>query len=80
MEDQETYLETTSLWKIIIRGFKKLLTELTSVKTLFLAFLCVAMAYKWIGDVAGIVGGLAVLGVKEVPIDIIISKFTGGIK
>jgi hypothetical protein len=71
MDDQEKYLaETPLLWSknsIICRGIKKLITELTSVKTLFLAFLCVAMAHKWIGDIAGIVGGLAVLGVKEVP-------------
>ena len=80
MEDQETYLKEASLKGIFMRGIKKLLTELSSVKTLFLAFLCVAMAYKWIGDIAGIVGGLAVLGVKEVPIDIIISKLTGGTK
>lgn len=80
MADQEEYLNATSFKEIIKRGIKKLITELTSVKTLFLAFLCVAMAYKWIGDVAGIVGGLAVLGVKEVPLDIIVAKLTGGNK
>lgn len=77
MADQEEYLIATSFKEIVKRGTKKLITELTSVKTLFLAFLCVAMAYKWIGDVAGIVGGLAVLGVKEIPLDIIVSKLAG---
>lgn len=77
--DQEEYLSNTSFGKIVVRGIKKLVTELTSIKTLFLAFLCVAMAYKWIGDMAGIVGGLATLGVKEVPTEVfqaVIQKIT----
>lgn len=65
--DQETYLSQTSLWDILLRGVKKMVTELTSIKSLFLLFLCVAMAKDWIGDMAGILGGLATLGVKEIP-------------
>jgi hypothetical protein len=71
--DQEQYLKETGLWPVVARGVKKLVTELTSVKTLFLAFLCVAIAKGWIGDVAGIIGGLATLGVKEIPSEV----FTG---
>ena len=68
--DQETYLNQTSIWQIVKRGIKKLITELTSIKTLFLAFLCVAMAYGWISDTIGIIGGLATLGVKEIPSEV----------
>lgn len=68
--DQETFLRDTSMKDICIRGIKKLVTELTSVKTLFLAFLCVAGAFEWVSDTWLIVGGLATLGVKELPSDI----------
>ena len=77
MDDQEKYLNETPLAcgknSIGLRGLKKLVIELTSVKTLFLAFLCVAMAFKWISDYAGIIGGLATLGVREIPTEV----FTG---
>lgn len=73
MDDQEKYLTETGLGKIALRGLKKTITELSSVKTLFLGFICVAMAYKWISDITGIIGGLAVLGVKEIPTEV----FTG---
>ena len=79
--DQETYLKQTSFKEILIRGLKKVTTEITSIKTMFLAFLCVAMAFKWISDIAGIVGGLATLGVKEIPGEVftaIIQKITPG--
>jgi len=81
MDDQETYLKETTIGRIIVRGVKKLITELTSIKTLFLAFLCVAMAHKWISDWAGIIGGLATLGVKEIPTELfsaIIQRFLPG--
>jgi hypothetical protein len=77
--DQEDFLKSTSLKDIIVRGLKKLITEITSIKTLFLGFLCVARAYGWVTDTWLIVGGLAVLGVKEIPTDVfskIIDKFT----
>ena len=32
MEDQESYLQETSLGRIILRGIKKLMTEMTSIK------------------------------------------------
>jgi len=78
--DQETYLNCTSLPKIILRGTKKVITELTSLKTLFLAFLCVALWFNKIGDTVGIVGCLATLGVKEIPSEVfntLISRFSG---
>jgi len=52
---------------VVLRGVKKLITELTSIKTLFLGFICVATWYGKISDVVCIVGGLATLGVKEIP-------------
>lgn len=69
-DDQEKYLNETPIWQILKRGVKKLITELTSIKTLFLGFLCVAMAYGWISDTMGIIGGLATLGVKEIPSEV----------
>lgn len=70
MDDQEAYLKNTSFGQIISRGTKKLITELTSIKTLFLAFICVALAFGWISDIVGVIGGLATLGVKEIPSEI----------
>ncbi len=67
MDEQEKYLSETSIGSVILRSIKKLITELTSIKTLFLAFLCVAIAHQWVSDIAGIIGGLATIGVKEIP-------------
>jgi hypothetical protein len=79
-EPQEKYLTKTSFKNIIARGLKKLITELTSIKTLFLAFICVAAWYNKITDLWCVIGGLAVLGVKELPTNIfetIVNKFGG---
>lgn len=83
--DQEQFLHDTPLLfgkkSIVLRGLKKLVTELTSVKTLFLAFLCAATWYGKISELAGVIGGLATLGVKEIPTEVftaLIQKFTGG--
>ena len=70
MDDQEKYLAEAGLGKVALRGLKKTLTELSSIKTLFLGFICVAMAYGWINDTVGIIGGLATLGIKEVPSEV----------
>ena len=82
--DQEKYLnETPLIWgknSIVLRGIKKVATELTSIKTLFLAFVCVAAWYDKISDMWCIIGGLGILGVKELPSNIfetIINKFGG---
>ena len=75
--DQETYLKKTSFQVVITRGLKKLIVELSSIKTLFLAFICIAVAKNWISDMWGIIGGMAVMGVKELPsniFEIIINK------
>ena len=80
MDDQEKYLMETGLGKIILRGLKKITTELSSIKTLFLGFICVAMAFGWISDTVGIIGGLATLGVKEIPSEVfvaLIQRFSG---
>ena len=77
--DQEEYLVKTGLKAIAIRGLKKLITELTSVKFLLLAFVCVALALKWIGDTAGLAAALILAGARELPpMDQIIALFKGG--
>jgi len=85
MDEQEKYLgETPLIWgknSVVLRGAKKLTTELTSIKTLFLAFMCVATWHGKISDVVCIVGGLATLGVKEIPGEVftaIISRIVPG--
>jgi hypothetical protein len=85
MDKQEEYLNQTPLiWgknSVVLRGMKKLITELTSVKTLFLTFICVATWYGKISEWVCIFGGLAILGVKEIPGDFftaIMSKFAPG--
>ena len=81
--DQEEYLSKTEMKQIIWRGCKKMATELTSIKSLFLGFICVAMAYRWIDAWSGIIGGLATIGVKEIPSEIfttIIQRFAPGEK
>ena len=70
MDEQEKYLAETKLAPIILRGTKKLITELTSIKTLFLGFICVAAWFDKISDMWVIIGGLAVLGVKEIPTEV----------
>ncbi len=80
MADQETYLETSSVGKIVLRGLKKLLTEMTSVKFLLLIFVCVGIWQKFITDTVGLGVALVIIGMREVPVETIISKLTGGIQ
>jgi len=77
MEEQENYLQKATFKEIIIRGTKKVLTELTSVKFLAMCGIFALMAYNKIGDVAGIVGILAILGIRDLP-ESIIQKINGG--
>ncbi len=78
--DQETYLKETSCRDIIVRGVKKLLTEVTSVKFLLLCFVCVAISFKWVNDGLGLGTALLIAGIREVPIDAIVNRLTGGLK
>ena len=80
MEDQESYLQETSVGHIILRGVKKLVTEMTSVKFLLLAFVCVGIWQKFIQDSIGLGTALLIIGIREVPVDAIIGKLTGGLK
>lgn len=80
MDTQEKYLSETSTGDIVIRGIRKLVTELTSIKTMFIATIFVGIFYGKINDLVGLVIGLAALGVKEIPPEIftgLIQKFTG---
>ncbi len=78
--DQEEYFEKTSVWGIILRGLKKLVTEMTSVKFLLLAFVCIGIWQKFIQDSIGLGTALLIIGIREVPVDAIIGKLTGGLK
>ncbi len=78
--DQEEYFEKTSVRGIILRGMKKLVSEVTSVKFLLLAFVCVGIWQKFIQDSLGLGTALLIIGIREVPVDAIIGKLTGGLK
>ncbi len=78
--DQEEYFEKTSVGRIILRGLKKLFTEMTSVKFLLLVFICIGIWQKFIQDSIGLGTALLIIGIREVPVDAIIGKLTGGLK
>ena len=78
--DQEEYFEKTSVGRIINRGLKKLVTEMTSVKFLLLVFICIGIWQKFIQDSIGLGTALLIIGIREVPVDAIIGKLTGGLK
>ena len=61
--EQEQYLEGTPLRKIILRGIKKLMNEMTSIKFLLLVFICIGIWQKFIQDSMGL--GTALLSVGE---------------
>ncbi len=78
--DQEEYFEKTSVGGIVLRGMKKLVTEMTSVKFLLLVFICIGIWQKFIQDSIGLGTALLIIGIREVPVDAIIGKLTGGLK
>jgi hypothetical protein len=80
MDDQEKYLKETSTGQIISRGMKKLITEMTSVKFILLCFICVGIWQKFITDHIGLGTALLIIGIREVPVDVIMAKLTGGLQ
>ena len=78
--DQEQYLEETPLSKVVLRGIKKLVTEMTSTKFLLLVFICIGIWQKFIQGSIGLGTALLIIGIREVPVDAIIGKLTGGLK
>lgn len=83
-KDQESYLASTPLiWdrknSIVLRGLKKLTTEITSIKTLAMAAFIGLNYYGKLGDMATVFGVLGCIGAKEVDftqvVNIIQSKF-----
>lgn len=81
-DDQETYLANTPLKDICIRGIKKLVTEVSSVKSLaMLAFVGLNFFGK-MDSYATVVGLLGCIGAKEVDftqiIEIVKSRVGGG--
>jgi len=63
-----------------IRGIKKLVTEMTRVRFLLLVFVCIGIWQKFIQDSIGLGTALLIIGIREVPVDAIIGKLTGGLK
>ncbi len=79
-DEQEKYLNETPTVTIFKRGIKKLLTEATSVKFLLLVFCCTGI---WTGKIpteAGLGFALLLTGLREIPMEAIVAKFTGAIK
>jgi FtsZ-binding cell division protein ZapB len=62
-----------------IRGIKKLVTEMTRVRFLLLVFVCIGIWQKFIQDSIGLGTALLIIGIREVPVDAIIGKLTGGL-
>jgi hypothetical protein len=81
-DDQETYLSSTSFGKICQRGAKKLITELSSVKSLAMLAIVGLNYFGKLDSYATIIGLLGLVGAKEIDINqvitIIQSKFGGG--
>ena len=77
--DQETYLKEVSTKEVVRRGFKKFLAEISSVKFLLLVFVCIGIAMKWVSDAVGLGAALVLVGLREVPVDAILTKLTGKI-
>lgn len=77
MEDQETYLKTAKVKDILVRGFKKMLTELTSIKFLAMGGIFCLLIYGKVDSLAGIVEILAILGIRDLP-ESIIQRISGG--
>ncbi len=79
MDDQEAYLKTVGVKEIIIRGVKKMLTELTSVKFLAMGGIFCLLVYGKVDSLTGIVGILAILGIRDLP-ESIVQRISGSNK
>lgn len=64
--DQEAYLNTTSLGKICVRGIKKFITEITSIKTLAMGAIVALNYFGKMDSYATIIGILGLIGAKEI--------------
>ena len=78
MANQEEYLYEALFKDIIKRGLKKLMTEATSVKFLLLVFNCVGVWFGKISNEVGMSVALLLVGLREIPVDAIVAKLTGG--
>jgi hypothetical protein len=78
-KSQEDYLATTGLGAVCVRGVKKLVTELSSVKTLAMVAITGLVYFGKMDSMAGVVGLLGLVGAKEVDftevINIVKSRF-----
>lgn len=80
MADQETYLNSSSIWRVLCRGIKKMIVEITSVKFWLLGFICFGISQKFIADTVGLGSALLLIGIREVPVDAIMNKVTSGLR
>ena len=77
MDEQEKYLTETPFLAILKRGFKKLITEATSVKFLLLVFVCIGLWYGKISPEIALSFALLLTGLREIPMDTLMAKFIG---
>jgi hypothetical protein len=79
---QEGYLANTSMKNVCLRGVKKLIVEMTSIKTLALAAMVTMLFLNRIDALYGVIGVVALTGAKEVDFTAIVnifqSRFGGG--
>ena len=77
---QEQYLKESSVGGVIKRGVKKMVTEMSSIKFLLLVFVCLGMWQKFIDVSLGLGTALILVGLREVPVEQILARFTGSLK
>jgi len=58
---------TESFKTLFIRGLKKVVVELTSVKALLLAFICICIWLNRVDDIYGLAAALGIIGIREIP-------------
>lgn len=79
--DQEGYLASTSLRDVCVRGIKKLITEISSIKTLAMFAIIGLTYFGKMDSIAAVIGLLGLVTAKEIDfnqvINIVQSRFGG---
>jgi hypothetical protein len=68
-KDQEAVLASTRLDQLLLRGLKKVILEVTSVKTWIMAAIIILLFYGKIDPMWAIVGLMGLTGAKELDIN-----------
>lgn len=76
---QSDTVQSSTVKSTLIFGIKKMLSEISSIKFLLLVFTCVGIWKKFIGAETGLGMALLLVGLREIPVEAIVSKLTGGI-